>query len=59
MIVLSVERGDSVSDNLASVIMVFIYWGWIPVLAIGKAISWIVQSAKPNNERGIEKDIDK
>lgn len=47
------------SDNLASVLIVFIYWGWIPVLAIGKAISWIVQSAKSNNGRGIEKGIDK
>lgn len=32
--------------NTASVLIVFMFWGWIPILATGKALSWIIGSSK-------------
>ena len=46
------------SDNLAYVLVMFMLWGWIPVLSIEKAISWIVASAKSNNECSIKDSIE-
>lgn len=46
------------SDNLAYVIVMFILFGWIPLLSIGKAISWIIESTKSNNGNSIEDDLD-
>lgn len=45
------------SDNLAYVLTIFIFWGWIPVLSIGKAVSWIIESAKSNNDDDTEDDM--
>lgn len=33
-------------NNTAQVLIVFILWGWIPILAIAKALSWIIDSIK-------------
>lgn len=37
------------SDNTAMVISLLIFWGWIPILALGKAISMIVSANKSKN----------
>lgn len=46
------------SDNLACVLVIFIFFGWIPVLSFGKAISWIVESAKSDSDYTEENDIE-
>ena len=33
-------------SNTVTVLMCFIFFGWIPVLAIGKAVSWIIVALK-------------
>lgn len=37
-------------DVTCLIICYFIFFGWIPILAIGKAISWIVEACKINNK---------
>lgn len=32
--------------NTAYVSIMFMFWGWIPILATGKALSWIIDSIK-------------
>lgn len=32
------------------IICYFIFFGWIPILAIGKAVSWIVEACKISNK---------
>ena len=27
-------------------IFLIVFWGWIPILALGKAISWCIEAAK-------------
>lgn len=36
-------------ENTRIVIEGLILFGWVPILAIGKAISWIIESLKNNN----------
>lgn len=37
------------------VLSYFIFFGWIPILALGKAISWIIEAVK-NNDKDDDKD---
>ena len=38
-------------DNTLAAIMLFVFWGWIPILAIAKAVSWIGLSVKDSNKK--------
>lgn len=31
-------------SNTAIIILMFIFFGWIPILSFGKAISWCIES---------------
>jgi hypothetical protein len=39
------------SDNTLAFLLTFMWIGWIPILAIGKAISWIVLAVKNKNNK--------
>jgi hypothetical protein len=41
----------NMSDNTAVVLLMFIFFGWIPILALGKAISWCVKANICKKER--------
>jgi hypothetical protein len=34
------------NENTAGVLILFIFWGWIPILAIGKSIVWIIGACR-------------
>lgn len=35
-------------DNTTLIILMFIFFGWIPILAFGKAIAWCIKENKRN-----------
>ena len=39
-------KEDIMDENTRSVIAIIVLFGWIPILAIGKAISWCIQAFK-------------
>ena len=38
------------------VLMYFIFFGWIPILALGKAIAWIIEAFRNNNKEDNKND---
>lgn len=36
------------SNNVAELIVIFIIFGWIPILSIGKAIAWCIEARTCN-----------
>lgn len=36
------------SDNVSMIIVYFIFFGWVPILAIGKAVAIIISACRSN-----------
>lgn len=46
------------SDNVVLAIITFCFWGWIPILAIGKSARWIICAVRSTNKEIVEyKDV--
>jgi len=35
---------NNMDDNTSVLILMFIFFGWIPILSLGKAISWCIKA---------------